>query len=255
MSWSAHSYEQGSYFQQRIAEKLLADYHFPENSIVLDIGCGTGRLTQHIYNSLHGQDSRVDAIDKSEAMIEFAQTHYPGAGIEYQCRDVLQLDAKEKYTNVIAFCSLHWAKQQEVALHKVYEALAKNGALLFALPSMYNDFIHHLRESVASSERWTVGNKRTRIDMYSFKDDKYTGFLEALGCTDISVNTTDITAPFTDMSLLMTFIKGFPIFEDKNVDIDAFARDVVKQFKLEADKTEDGAYIFKSSIQVVKARK
>ena len=76
--------------------KLLADNEmFREDSLVLDVGCGTGKYA----NAIAPACKRVTGIDLSPAMLEIAERksrEYSAGNVNYMLDDWHELDLKEK---------------------------------------------------------------------------------------------------------------------------------------------------------------
>ncbi len=73
--WNAEDYHKNSANQQKWALELIAKLVIQGNEIILDIGCGDGKITAEIAN--HVPNGLVLGIDSSQEMIGFAQTKFP----------------------------------------------------------------------------------------------------------------------------------------------------------------------------------
>ncbi|MCP6756534.1 class I SAM-dependent methyltransferase, partial [Klebsiella pneumoniae] len=69
--WNAEEYHIHSQAQAYAALELLTSFNFKGDEQVLDIGCGDGKITSAIANSL--PNGIILGIDISQTMIEFAQ--------------------------------------------------------------------------------------------------------------------------------------------------------------------------------------
>ena len=65
--WSGSYYEENSSPQYQAALKTLNNYPISACSI-LDIGCGSGKITEELFKRAPG--STIEAIDASESMIK-----------------------------------------------------------------------------------------------------------------------------------------------------------------------------------------
>lgn len=63
-NWDAERYRHGSYLQEQQTERFLLDYQFPSNAIILDIGCGDGRITCKLAELF--PEGYVTGIDRSK---------------------------------------------------------------------------------------------------------------------------------------------------------------------------------------------
>src|SRR5438309_11901635 len=88
--WDAETYDRTSKPQQRWANEVIARVIGVErDATVLDVGCGTGRVTEHLARLVPA--GRVLAVDASEEMVELARERL-GERAEVRCCDVLDLD-------------------------------------------------------------------------------------------------------------------------------------------------------------------
>jgi ubiquinone/menaquinone biosynthesis C-methylase UbiE len=60
----------------------------PENSAVLDLGCGTGELALALRRT---KNCRVTGIDLSKKMIDFAKERSPYPDVTFECEDAVAL--------------------------------------------------------------------------------------------------------------------------------------------------------------------
>ena len=68
---NAEHYKQNSCFQKTLASEVLAYHQFSSNDVVLDIGCGDGKITSDMANYI--KDGRVLGIDSSLEMVALAK--------------------------------------------------------------------------------------------------------------------------------------------------------------------------------------
>jgi len=88
---------------------------------VLDLGCGTGHLTNQI--ALTG--ARVTGLDISPAMIEQARQNYPV--LEFVQTDASDFRFTEPFDAVFSNAALHWVKRAEAVVECIARALKPGG--------------------------------------------------------------------------------------------------------------------------------
>lgn len=73
ITWAAEHYAQNFQFVPGYGENVMELLDCPPGSRVIDLGCGTGRLTQKLVE--RGYD--VIGIDPSSSMLEKAKKSFP----------------------------------------------------------------------------------------------------------------------------------------------------------------------------------
>ena len=91
---------------------------------ILDVGCGTGRLTAEIAHS----GASVLGVDNSPAMVAQARGNFPELSFETQ--DACYLPFLEQFDAVFSNAALHWARPAEAAAKGMARALKPHGRLV-----------------------------------------------------------------------------------------------------------------------------
>ena len=91
---------------------------------VLDLGCGTGVLT----NDIAGFALEAVGVDSSPAMVEKAKASYPG--LEFHVMDACSLAWDARFDAVFSNAVFHFIKAQDDLLRSVRKALKAGGALV-----------------------------------------------------------------------------------------------------------------------------
>jgi trans-aconitate 2-methyltransferase len=125
--WDAPTYDRTSAPQQRWAADVLARLRgIPADATVLDVGCGTGRVTEALLELVPA--GRVLAIDASPDMVALARRRLGGRA-EVWCQDVLELDLEESVDVVVSTATLHWVTAHDRLWQRLARALRPGGAL------------------------------------------------------------------------------------------------------------------------------
>jgi ubiquinone/menaquinone biosynthesis C-methylase UbiE len=102
-------------------EKLVRLLHASSDSVLLDLGCGTGNYTA----SLQQVAKSVVGIDMSIGMIERAQAKSPL--LQFICADVTNLPFdSETFDGALAIQVLHHVKSKEIFLTEAHRVLRKD---------------------------------------------------------------------------------------------------------------------------------
>lgn len=128
--WNAGRYHDLSSPQQTWARRVLERLPLSGTEHVLDLGCGTGRVTAELHRRLpHG---RLVALDRSDAMIEAAQLwlceHARGAAVVQA--DGAALPFRRAFDAVFSTATFHWIPDHAALFRSIVTALKPGGRLV-----------------------------------------------------------------------------------------------------------------------------
>ena len=125
--WDACTYDRSSEPQQAWASGVLARLGgIARDATVLDVGCGTGRVTEALLDLV--PRGRVLAIDASADMVALARDRL-GDRAEVWCQDVLDLDLDQPVDVIFSTATLHWVPDHDRLWSRLARALRPGGAL------------------------------------------------------------------------------------------------------------------------------
>jgi trans-aconitate 2-methyltransferase len=125
--WDAHTYDRSSEPQQAWASEVLARLDgIAQDATVLDVGCGTGRVTEGLLALV--PQGRVLAFDASADMVALARRRL-GDRAEVWCQDALDLDLDEPVDAVVSTAALHWVPDHDRLWVRLARALRPGGVL------------------------------------------------------------------------------------------------------------------------------
>jgi trans-aconitate 2-methyltransferase len=125
--WDAASYHGLAQPHQAWGAQVLDRLALAGDETVLDLGCGTGRVTRQLLERL-GPDGRVIGIDGSAAMVAEAArllADDPRAGFAQQ--DLLALDVDAPADAAVSSATFHWIKDHDALFARVRAALKPGG--------------------------------------------------------------------------------------------------------------------------------
>ena len=131
--WDGKSYDRISGPQEELGLAVLESLELRGDELVLDAGCGSGRVTQALAGRLpHG---RVLALDQSESMIEAARERLRkapaaiGERVELRVGDLLELKLAEPVDAILSTATFHWIADHPRLFSRLHRALRPGGRL------------------------------------------------------------------------------------------------------------------------------
>lgn len=119
--WDAALYQGRHAFVWQYGEELLNLLSPKSGERILDLGCGTGQLTQQI--ALAGAE--VMGIDAAPSMIEQARQNYPD--LKFAVADARDFQAEQPFDAVFSNATLHWILEPDAAIGCIHQALKPGG--------------------------------------------------------------------------------------------------------------------------------
>ena len=148
VTWDADGYAKNSALQEHYAEFFVNSAHFPKferkegesPSVIMDIGCGDGRITKKIFNKVGG---KVYGVDVSPEQIAHAIANHSIIQdvhkLQYFVVDATELDSlPSRYPNqistlegtvdrVVSFNCIHWIQNHQKLFQQIFKVLKKGG--------------------------------------------------------------------------------------------------------------------------------
>jgi len=150
--WDARTYDRSSAPQQSWASEVLARLDgIAPGATALDVGCGTGRVTQALLELV--PQGRVLALDASEEMVALAQGRL-GDRAEVWCQDVLDLELGAPVDVIVSTAALHWVPDHDRLWVRLARALRPGGRLEVQCGGEGN--IDRVREAIEAAARETA---------------------------------------------------------------------------------------------------
>jgi len=128
VDWEAAAYDRLADPQEEWARGVVARLELRGDEVVLDAGCGSGRITRQLLERL--PDGRVIGVDGSPAMIDRAREAI-GADprVELRVGDLLELDLAEPVDAIFSNATFHWVPDHDRLFGRLFTALRPGGAI------------------------------------------------------------------------------------------------------------------------------
>jgi malonyl-CoA O-methyltransferase len=146
------SYDRHACMQRLMAHGLLevAQKMVVRSRRILEIGCGTGYLTQLLRQA--NQEARLVALDLDASLVDAARQRLgPAAGVEWLVADG-ESPLKGEYDLIIANASFQWFTKPAATMAAYYRSLAPGGTLSFSTlgPGTFRELAGALAQAAES---------------------------------------------------------------------------------------------------------
>ena len=176
VAWNADLYSTKHNFVFKYGEDLINWLQPKEGERILDVGCGTGELT----NELSKSGATIVGIDASEQMIRRAKEQFPD--IEFFVKDATDFSFSEPFDAAFSNATLHWINAQLKALQCIYNSLKEGGRFVFEMGGKHN--IESIHNAVKKAmEEAGLKNKIPSVSNYFPSVAEQTNLLEQAGFT------------------------------------------------------------------------
>jgi trans-aconitate methyltransferase len=119
--WDSSLYQDKHSFVWQYGENLLELLNAKPGECILDLGCGTGQLTEKI--SLTGAE--VMGVDGASEMVDRARQNYPH--LKFDVADARNFQVEKLFDAVFSNAVLHWICEPDAVIACIYKALKPGG--------------------------------------------------------------------------------------------------------------------------------
>jgi len=240
--WNASDYAKNSAAQAIWGRELIAQLNLQGNESILDVGCGDGKITVELAQSV--PQGYVLGIDSSQNMIDYAQKQYPTLpNLQFTQMDARQITVDRPFDLLFSNAALHWVDDQPAFLKGAYQALKPGGRLVFSCGGRGNiaEFMavfQHLQQQLP----WKPYLANFQSSTFFHDDQDYLNWLRDAGFQPLSVALVPRDMVHEGKSGLAGWIRttGTPYTHpipdgDRDRFIDAFASAYLARYPLDSD--------------------
>jgi trans-aconitate 2-methyltransferase len=145
--WDAATYDRISAPQLAWAQELLERLALQGDEVVLDAGCGSGRVTALLAALV--PRGRVYAVDMAPSMVRHAREAL-GDSATILCQDLVELELPEVVDAIFSNATFHWIADHDRLFARLHAALAPGGRVVAQCGGQGNiDEFRRLADAVA----------------------------------------------------------------------------------------------------------
>jgi len=147
MAWDPGLYEQFMGSRLRPGVDLIG--HIPDvvAERVIDLGCGTGRLTQRLHS--RWPQASIIGLDSSPKMLEQARGDFPA--IEWVEADIAKWEPEAPFDVIMSNAALHWVPRHGILFPWLFGHLSPGGVLAVQMPRNWSAPSHVLVREAAEA--------------------------------------------------------------------------------------------------------
>jgi trans-aconitate 2-methyltransferase len=229
--WDAAGYDRLSDPQFAWGMRVLERLRFDGDEQILDVGCGSGRLTRELANRLHS--GRVVGLDRSENMTRAASAAL-GDMSPVVCADALAVPFRSAFDVVFSTATFHWVLDHSLLFRSLYDVLRPGGRLEAQCGGGANlERVHARALELMASERFRRYFHDWRSPWNYAAASETTDRLRRAGFRNIRCWLEEAPTSFTEVARFREFLekiilRSFVARLGAGVDRDAFLDTIVQ---------------------------
>ncbi len=203
MSWNPELYHK--YQKERFApfQDLMELIVVREGISAVDLGCGTGELTQMVSDMLPG--SQVLGIDSSSDMLDKALS-LQRAGLRFELGSIEQVEGK--WDLIFSNAAIQWVDNHSELIPRLASLLKPGGQIAVQMPANHNHPTQRLMADVAKQDPYidALGGWQREWSVLSIKE--YAEILYQCGGQEINVFEKIYPHVLQDIDAVVEWLSG-----------------------------------------------
>jgi trans-aconitate 2-methyltransferase len=194
-TWDPRQYDKFQRERERPFYDLLGLVRPALGMRVVDLGCGTGKLTRVAHQQLHALETT--GIDRSGSMLTEIRSGVLPAGLRFEIGTIEGFVAQQTAARAVpgsAACDLilsnaafHWVEDHEALLHGLAAALPPSGQLAFQVPAQHDELSHRIADELTEVEPFKTAFGGWRRPQPVLTPEAYARLLYRCGFEDPNV--------------------------------------------------------------------
>jgi trans-aconitate 2-methyltransferase len=187
-AWNPTQYDKFRREREQPFFDLLAIVEPAPGMRVVDLGCGTGKLTRLLHARLQARETV--GIDRSARMLESAQAEEPidrPAGLRFQVGTIEAFTGRDEYDLILSNAAFHWVEDHDALITRLAAAIRPGGQLAFQVPAMHDATSHTIAEDLTAVEPFRTAFDGWRRPQPVLTPAAYARLLYRTGFTDQTV--------------------------------------------------------------------
>jgi trans-aconitate 2-methyltransferase len=188
-AWDPAQYDKFQREREQPFHDLLALVRPRADMRVVDLGCGTGKLTRTLHEQLAARETV--GIDRSDSMLAGGSRGALPPGLRFEVGTIesfaTRAGSSTTWDVVFSNAALHWVDGHEQLIPQLAGSLAPSGQLAFQVPAQHDALTHRIADDLAATEPFASAFGGWRRSQPVLTPDQYARLLYRCGLADPNV--------------------------------------------------------------------
>jgi trans-aconitate 2-methyltransferase len=216
-TWDPAQYDKFEREREQPFFDLLAFVRRGPAMRVVDLGCGTGKLTRTLHEQLAARETV--GIDRSSSMLAKAHGGAPVPGLSFEAGTiesfVTRTSPPATWDLIFSNAALHWVDDHPSLIPRLAAALAPAGQLAFQVPAQHDALTHTIAGELAAQEPFASALDGWRRSQAVLTPDDYARLLHGCGFGDTKVHLIVYPHILASRDEVVEWVKGSLLTEYK----------------------------------------
>ena len=154
-TWNPAQYEKFRAEREQPFVDLAAMIRPAPGLRIVDLGCGTGRLTRRLHTELAAGGTL--GVDRSPRMLEQARADGDLPGLRFETGDIEGFAPTSPVDVVFSNAAFHWVADHRALIARLASLIAPGGQLVFQVPAAHETPSHVVAEELTRIEPFASG--------------------------------------------------------------------------------------------------
>jgi trans-aconitate 2-methyltransferase len=223
-AWDPRQYDKFQREREQPFFDLLALVKPKSGMRVVDLGCGTGKLTRTMHERLGAV--KTIGLDRSESMLAGMRGQPQPQGLRFEVGtiesfatastdDVARRLQPSGWDLIFSNAALHWVDDHERVIANLAAALAPGGQLAFQVPAQHDTLTHRVAVELAAREPFVSALGGWRRSQPVLTPDAYADLLYRYGFADQKATLIVYPHVLASREEVVEWVKGTLLTEYK----------------------------------------
>jgi trans-aconitate 2-methyltransferase len=185
-TWDPRQYDKFQREREQPFYDLLSMVRPDVGMSVVDLGCGTGKLTRVLHERLRALETI--GIDRSASMLASTREAPALAGLRFERGTIEDFTRQERSPDLIfSNAAFHWVEDHEALVGALCARLRPGGQLAFQVPAQHDDPSHVMAQELAGEEPYRTALAGWRKPQPVLTAEAYARLFYKCGFADTNV--------------------------------------------------------------------